>query len=108
MKSVVQLDEDNYFVGLTIADESPLEPGVFLIPGGAIDVDIPSVPEGKRTKWNGEWVFEDIPVDVSPEVTELTEDELEKMAQREALRLSAQGKLTALGLTLDEITAITP
>jgi hypothetical protein len=61
MKQVVQLDIDGFFVGVTEADESPLEPGVFLLPAGAIDVLPPIVPEGKRAKWEDAWVFEDIP-----------------------------------------------
>jgi hypothetical protein len=61
MKQVIQLDADGYFAGLTTADESPLEPGVFLIPARAIDAPVPAVPEGQRAKWNGAWVFEDIP-----------------------------------------------
>lgn len=60
-KQVIQLDAVGYFVSFTTADESPLEPGVFLLPGGALDVPAPSIPEGKRAKWIGEWVFEDIP-----------------------------------------------
>jgi hypothetical protein len=61
MKQAVQLDINGYFVGVTEADESPLESGVFLLPAGAIDVLPPVVPEGKRAKWDGDWVFEDIP-----------------------------------------------
>lgn len=61
MKQVIQLDYDGYFSGFTTADESPLEAGVFLLPAGAIDTTAPTVPEGKRAKWNNEWVFEDIP-----------------------------------------------
>jgi hypothetical protein len=61
MKQVSQLDQEGYFVGVTTADASPLEPGVYLIPGGAVDADPPTVPEGQRAKWNGHWVFEDIP-----------------------------------------------
>ena len=60
MKNVVQLDEDGYYVGLVNADESPLEAGVYLIPANAIDVDAPSVPEGKRAKWDNGWTYEDI------------------------------------------------
>lgn len=60
-KQVSQLDAGGYFVCPTFADESPLEPGVFLLPGGTIDAPAPSVPEGMRAKWIGEWVFEDIP-----------------------------------------------
>lgn len=60
MKQVLQLDENGYLVGLTTADESPLEKGVFLFPAGTIDVPSPAIPEGKRAKWNGDWEFEDI------------------------------------------------
>lgn len=69
MKQVIQLDADGYFVGLTMADESPLEAGVFLLPALAIDADEPTVPVGKRAKWNGSWAYEDAP---QLEVTEFT------------------------------------
>lgn len=69
MKQVSQLDQNNYFISVTIADESPLEPGVFLIPGGAVDAEPPTIPEGQRAKWNGAWVLENIPLpEVEPEV----------------------------------------
>ena len=61
MKQVIQLDADGYFAGLTTTDESPLEPGVLLIPAGAVDVPVPTILEGQRAKWDGNWVFEDIP-----------------------------------------------
>jgi len=67
MKQVIQLDEDGYFFGVTVADESPLEPGVYLYPAGTIDASIPDIPEGKLAKWNGEWVFEDPPSDPESE-----------------------------------------
>jgi hypothetical protein len=61
MKQVCQLDDEGYFVGMTTADESPLEPGVYLIPRGALDVAPPLPVEGKMVRWDGEWVYEDIP-----------------------------------------------
>jgi len=62
MKQVIQLDADGYFVGLTVADESPLEPGVYLMPAGTIDAPVPDIPEGQRAKWDGsDWLYEDIP-----------------------------------------------
>ena len=61
MKQVIQLDQSGYFVGTTVADESPLEKGVYLLPANSIDAPAPSIPDGKRAKWNGVWVFEDIP-----------------------------------------------
>ena len=74
-KQVSQLDADGFFVGVTVADESPLEPGVFLLPAGAVDAPVPVIPEGQRAKWDGAWVIEDIPEPEpapEPEPIELT------------------------------------
>ena len=58
MKIVSQLNAAGYFVGPVEADESPLEPGVYLIPGGAIDVPPPSVPADRVALWQGgQWAF---------------------------------------------------
>jgi hypothetical protein len=60
-KTVSQLDVAGYFVGPAEADESPLEPGVFLLPAGAVDAPPPSVPEGFRAKWeNNIFVLEQV------------------------------------------------
>lgn len=53
MKIVSQLDAMGYFVDSVIADKSPLEDDVFLIPGGAVDFPPVHVPEGFKAKWNG-------------------------------------------------------
>lgn len=58
---VQQLSPEGYFVGSIAADESPLEPGVWLIPGGCVEAEAPSIPEGKRAKWVDGWILEDIP-----------------------------------------------
>lgn len=74
-KKVIQLDADGYFVGFTEADESPLEPGIFLMPSGAIDAPAPVIPEGQQAKWDGAWVFEKIPQldpEPDPESVEFT------------------------------------
>jgi len=60
MKQVIQLDANGYFAEVTEADESPLEPGVYLLPAGCIDVVVPTIPEGQKAKWDGEWLFENI------------------------------------------------
>ena len=67
MKNVIQLDNNGYFLGVTVADESPLEPGVFLYPANTVDADIPDIPDGHRALWNNGWVIEAIPVPVTPE-----------------------------------------
>lgn len=69
MKQVCQIDAAGYFTGLTTADESPLEPGVYLLPAGAVNTAAPVVPEGKRARWDGIWVFENMPQSESLELT---------------------------------------
>lgn len=62
-KIVSQLGPNGYLLEPTIADESPLEPDVFLIPGGAIDRPPPgSMETGKvyRPAENGDgWIEEE-------------------------------------------------
>ena len=53
-KTVFQLDAAGHFKGTTVADESPLEPGVYLIPAGCIETAPPSSwPADKWPRWNG-------------------------------------------------------
>lgn len=62
MKIVSQLDAHGYLAGSAIADEDPLEPGNFLLPGGCVDVPPVSVPVGMRAKFkDGAFVLEQIP-----------------------------------------------
>lgn len=66
-KIVSNLSADGYFIGPCVADESPMEPGVFLLPAGAVDVEPPTVPPGTRAKFNGTgFDFEDIPEPPEP------------------------------------------
>lgn len=53
MKIVFQTDERGFLVGETAADESPLEPGVWLIPRGAVAQPPPEPRAGQRPYWNG-------------------------------------------------------
>ena len=87
MKTVSQLDAMGYFVGSVIADKSPLEDGVFLIPGGSVDFPPISVPEGFKAKWNGSgFDMEAIPDDQTE--PEKTEEELanEVLTTKKAMR----------------------
>lgn len=59
-KKVYQTSALGLFVGTVEADESPLEPGVFLIPGGCVETPPPTIPENKAACWsNGGWVLVD-------------------------------------------------
>lgn len=49
-----QLNRAGLFLGETVADESPLEPGVWMIPAGCTLIPPPSeVPDGKWPRFNG-------------------------------------------------------
>lgn len=60
---VCQLDHLGYFMGVTEADESPLEPGVYHLPGGCVEIDAPVFEHENQVARleNGEWVIEDLP-----------------------------------------------
>lgn len=105
-KLVCQLDHDGYFVGLTVADESPLEPGVWLIPAGAVDADAPEVPEGFRAKWTGAgFDMEAIPVDPEPEPEPEPEPGVPTVVTMRQARLAlhAAGLLHLVDAALDNL-----
>lgn len=79
-KIVSQLDQAGYFVAPVVADESPLEPGVFLIPGGAVDKAPPaSMEPGKRYRpWGAGWRGEAVPVEPEPAAVERSAADLER------------------------------
>lgn len=56
-KTVFQTDRAGLFAGTADADESPLEPGVFHIPRGCVEVAPPdSWPDDKWPRWrSGTW-----------------------------------------------------
>lgn len=66
-KIVFQTDFDGVYVGLVAADESPLEPGVFLIPAGCVEVAPPVLAENQRARWLGEEWLVETRVELSPE-----------------------------------------
>ncbi len=52
--TVYQTDANGVFVGTTEADECPLEPGVWLIPGGCVEQAPPAPGPNQVAHWNGE------------------------------------------------------
>lgn len=60
--TVSQLAPSGIYLGPAIADPSPLEPDVWLLPGGCVDALPPHIPAGKRARWTGtEFTIEDCP-----------------------------------------------
>ncbi len=53
-KIVYQTNAQGLYVGQTVADPSPLEPGVWLIPGGCVEQAPPERPEHKAAHWDGQ------------------------------------------------------
>jgi hypothetical protein len=95
--------ENGYFVGESLADESPLESGVYLIPAHATEIVAPKATTGKIVVWNGNnWELQDLPKE--PEIDlKAIQAEAEAKAQAKA---TAEGKLAALGLTTDDLRAL--
>lgn len=62
-KIVYQLDEEGYFMAEAEADESPLEPGVYLVPGGCVENPPPKIKkEGQLQRFVGDrWTLVDKP-----------------------------------------------
>lgn len=97
MKTVYSFDASGAYVGpvtLDSSDESPLEPGVYLIPAGAVETAPPVPSAGEFAKWiNGAWVLEALPV--APPPTQPTDDEI-IFAKKQAVRTVREGILNRL------------
>lgn len=63
-KTVYQMDTSGLYVGTTLADESPLEPGVWLMPARTVAEPPPTEwPAEKWPRWNGSaWTLVNKPV----------------------------------------------
>ncbi|SEN67728.1 hypothetical protein SAMN05216227_102039 [Pseudorhodobacter antarcticus] len=99
MKTVIQLDDKGFFTGFTTADESPLEPGVYHMPGGAVDApNPPELSQGEQAKWDGKaWAV--VPPEPEPEPEPVPEPTIAE--RREAMVASpAQIRVTLWQLGL--------
>ena len=72
-----QFDPAGFYLGQFEADESPLEPGVYLLPARTTCTPPPAeVPDGKWPRWNGaNWVLVNKPkaLDAADPVAKLRE-----------------------------------
>lgn len=103
-KTVIQLDHNGYFIGTTIADESPLEPGVFLLPGNCVDAEFPEVIEGFLARYvDGAFVMEAIPEPEPEPVPEPTIPTVVTMRQAR-LALLETGILANVQIAIDSLS----
>lgn len=59
---VYQLDDQGLYVGTAVADQSPLESDVWLIPAGCVTVAPPKAPAGMVCQWDGlQWRHIEVP-----------------------------------------------
>lgn len=95
---IYNYDDNGIFINEGIADESPLEPGVFLIPGCSTTVEPLEHKGGFYIKFNSElneFVYEEKPIEVKEADNELSEEELEAQLQEQA-NAEARAKLNSL------------
>lgn len=90
-KTVYQTDADGVFIGETVADESPLEKGVYLIPAGCVVTPPPPFLAGHYRAWQGGvWVQIAIPEpEAPPPPPVVIPDLVSKLSLVRAMRLVA-------------------
>jgi hypothetical protein len=97
MKTYNYIADTGIFYSEGVADESPLEPGVFLIPAHATTVAPPEVTEPEIAVFkDGEWSVEVLPPPPEPEPEPQPEPE-------PLVELTPAEKLAASGLTVAEL-----
>ena len=84
MKTVYQLNQNGEYTGETIAHESPLEPGIYLIPRGCVETAPPETNEGQVAVWDGVWTLVDVPEPEKPKEPTAEELTSQKVAARKA------------------------
>lgn len=61
---VYQTSNGGVFLYVTTADQDPMDPTNWLIPGNCVTVQPPSLEENQLARWDGTgWLVEDVPVE---------------------------------------------
>jgi hypothetical protein len=93
---VFQTNSAGVFVGPVQADPSPLEPGVWLIPGGCVETPPPDTPEGTMAVWQDDaWVLQPLPVDPQEPTQETTPPTPEQLLAEFTAAIDAHVESTA-------------
>lgn len=76
IKMVAQLDVDGYFQGMTTAQESPLEPGIYLMPALSVESEEPAPMQDHLPVWNYKSKTWDYVLSQKPVVTLLNDGDV--------------------------------
>jgi hypothetical protein len=95
---IYNYDSNGIYIGESVADESPLEPSVFLIPALATTIAAPKATKGKMVVFNGnEWELQDLPVEPIIDNSEYEAKQSARLAILEKLGLTADEARLLLG-----------
>jgi hypothetical protein len=79
---IYNYDTNGIYTCDSLADESPLEAGIFLMPANSTEVAPPEVTEGNQAIFiAGKWMVQAIPAPDQPVEPVLTEEELNEQAK---------------------------
>ena len=101
-------DENGIYMGQEETQESPLQPGIFLLPAQATFVEVPEFDSSiDRAVWTADgWIVEKIPVEVVEEVPIFENESSLSVEEQQAIKQSILEKLRAIGLTDEELFMI--
>ncbi|NWC73834.1 phage tail protein [Pseudomonas sp. P7759] len=110
-KTVYQTDHLGIYVGDALADESPMEPGVWLLPRGCVEVAPPVIPEYKAAYWDGQaWQLVDSYQGLTAYSTEtrgpLVIDRLGALPPGHTLEVPGPGQIWSNGHWVDDVPAV--
>lgn len=84
--NVYQTDIDGVFVGITTADQDPMDASNTLIPAGCVETAPPSITDEQLARWDGSaWAVEDVPTPEADPDDEPVDPAEEARAKRDSL-----------------------